>query len=80
VKNRFDFFYSRRSEIYNEINEYAGFLNRSAVENENRWGTLYERMWPEYGVWGGYDNEVQYMKDWLENRFVWLKGAFDAMI
>ena len=80
VKNRFDFLYSRRSEIYNKINEYAGYLSRSAVENENRWGTLYERMWPEYGVWGGYDNEVQYMKDWLERRFVWLKGAFDAMI
>lgn len=72
VKERFAYFKSKKGDIFNNINENAAYLKESVVENNNKWGTLYEVLWPNYAVWGSYDNEVQYMKNWLNKRFDWL--------
>ena len=79
VKERFDYFYSRRYDIIMHINDDAKYLRRSAAENNNRWGTLYNYTWPNYDIWGSYENEVQWLKNWLLQRFEWLKGEFDGM-
>lgn len=72
VRTRFDYFYSRRNDILNEINENAEYLKYSAVENNNKWGTLYTFIWNDLTIWGSYLNEVEYMKEWLVKRFDWL--------
>lgn len=68
VKERYDYFYSRKDDIMNSINQNAQYLQRSVVENENRWGTFYTYTWPNYDIWGSYLNEVQSMKIWLSER------------
>lgn len=79
VKERFNYFYSRKNDILNEINQNASYLKYSVQENENRWNTLYNNTWPNYNIWGSYMNEIQSMKTWLSARFEWLKSEFDKM-
>ena len=63
----------------NEINQNAQYLRYSVIENNNKWGTFYNYTWPNYDIWGNYQNEVQSMKLWIQKRFEWLKEQFDAM-
>lgn len=77
VKERFKYFMERKEDIFMYINKTADTLHYSAIENNNRWGTLYSNTWPNYAVWGAYENEVQYMKFWLDKRFLWLDKAFE---
>ena len=79
VKERFDYFYSRKDDIMREIDENAIYLKYAARENENRWHTFYTYTWPNYTIWGNYNNEIQAMKEWLNARFEWLKTEFDKM-
>ena len=77
VKERFKYFMERKEDIFMYINKTADTLHYSAIENNNQWGTLYSNTWPNYAVWGAYENEVQYMKFWLDKRFLWLDKAFE---
>ncbi len=79
VKERFNFFYSNKNLFFGEINENAEYLKYSVVENNAVWNTLYENTWPNYAIWGSFDNEVAYLKQWLNTRMEWLKAEFDAM-
>jgi regulation of enolase protein 1 (concanavalin A-like superfamily) len=79
VKERYDYFYSRKADIMREIDETAVYLKGSVGENENRWHTFYEYVMPNYEVWGSYMNEVQSVKQWLNLRMDWLKTEFDKM-
>ena len=79
VKERFNYFYSNKNIIFNEINENATYLKYSVLENNAVWGTLYKYTWPNYAIWGSYENEVTYLKQWLNARMEWLKTEFDAM-
>ena len=63
----------------NEINLNAQYLKYSVEENDNRWGIFYEPMKFNYDVWGNYQNEVQYLKQWLNKRFEWLNWQINAL-
>ena len=79
VKERFAYFYGMRNEIFAEINRNAEYLQYAAIENNNKWGTLYNYTWPNSDIMGSYQNEVQNMKNWLNRRFEWLNNAFSAL-
>ena len=79
LKERFNFFYGQKEAIFKEINENAQYLRYAVVENENRWHTLYTYNWRNANIWGSYDNEVQFMKQWLSARLEWMKGVYDKM-
>ena len=79
MKEKFNYFYNNKDVIFNEINENAQYLKYSVVENNAVWQTLYEYTWPNYAIWGSYENEVAYLKQWLNARFEWLKAEFDKM-
>ena len=68
-----------RNEIFAEINRNAEYLQYAALENNNKWGTLYNYTWPNSDIMGSYQNEVQNMKNWLSRRFEWLNTAFSAL-
>ncbi|MDR0565858.1 MAG: CotH kinase family protein, partial [Prevotellaceae bacterium] len=73
LKERFEYFKSRKNDILNNINSGAEYLKYSVIENNSRWQTLYIYTWPNYAIWGAYNNEVQYLKNWLDRRFEWLE-------
>lgn len=78
VKERFMFFYSKKETILENININAQWLKRSISENDYRWNIFYSKDYYNRDVWGSYYNEVQSLKTWLNNRFVWLKEDFET--
>ena len=65
--------------LYGPLDGPGAELRLSVEENNNKWGTLYKYTWPNYDVWGNYLNEVQNLKNWLNQRFEWLKSEYDGM-
>ncbi|MHC4759336.1 MAG: CotH kinase family protein, partial [Planctomycetota bacterium] len=47
----------------------------AAGRNFNRWPVLGEYVWPNYIVWSTYQEEIDYIKDWLVNRLDWMDEA-----
>lgn len=79
VKERFNYFYRHQNEILANVNADAQYLKYSAQENNDVWHLLNTYTWPNYNVWGSYQNEVQELKEWFVTRMNWLKTQFDAM-
>jgi len=79
VKERFNYFYYRRNDIYSYINADAQYLKYSAEENEKKWGTLNTYTWPNYDIWGSYQNEVQSLKEWINARMEWLRTEINNL-
>lgn len=79
VKERFAYYYDSRMDIYDEINANARYLRYSVEENNSKWGVLYNYTWPNYDIWGSYQNEIQSMKLWLNARLEWLKVEFEKL-
>lgn len=77
VKERYVFFYNKKSDITEYINANARYLRYSAVENNNRWNVLYEPHFASHDIVGSYYNEVQYLKSWLDQRFEWLRREIE---
>ncbi|MBX3257344.1 MAG: CotH kinase family protein [Chitinophagaceae bacterium] len=77
VTERFGYFKSKKNEILDFINRQSSTLKWSVIENNNKWGTLYNYTWPNYEIWGSYDNEVIYLKNWISQRIDWLDKAFN---
>jgi hypothetical protein len=75
VRDRFPYFKSQTQAILDHINACSAMLKWSVIENNNKWQTLYTPTWPNYAVWGSYDNEVIYMKNWFNARMSWLENA-----
>lgn len=74
IRERFDKIYNNKNVIYNYINENADYLKYSVIENNSVWKTLYTSTWPNYYIWGSYENEVQCLKDWITKRLDWLNN------
>ena len=72
VRTRFDYYKAHLNEIYAHINSEASYLKYSVIENNNKWETFYTYTWPNYAIWGAYQNEVEYMKQFLTKRMAWL--------
>lgn len=72
VRDRFNYYYNHLNDIYSYINSNASYLKYSVVENNNKWETFYTATWPNYAIWGSYQNEVEYMKQFLAKRMTWL--------
>jgi spore coat protein CotH len=79
VKERFNYFYRRQNDILANVNADAQYLKLSAQENNNVWHLFHVKTWPNYNIWGSYQNEVQDLKEWFTTRMEWLKTEFDKM-
>ena len=57
----------------------ANYIEKSAIENHNKWSVLYEI--PYYGTaaYGAYYNEISLIKQWIIDRMEWLKGAYEQL-
>lgn len=79
VKERFNYFYWHQNEILANVNADAQYLKYSAQENNDVWHVFNVKTWPNYNIWGSYQNEVQELKTWFVTRMEWLKTQFDSM-
>ena len=79
VKERFNYFYRHQNDILANVNADAQYLKYSAQENNDVWHVFNVKTWPNYNIWGSYQNEVQELKTWFVTRMEWLKTQFDSM-
>ena len=56
------------------IDSYYDTLNNleNAERNFQRWPVLGEWVWPNQFVGSTYEEEVNYLKDWLNQRLIWM--------
>jgi hypothetical protein len=54
--------------------EEAGALER----NFNRWQVLGTYVWPNYYVGQTYDEEYEYLRQWISDRLTWMDAAIDG--
>ncbi|QMU31391.1 CotH kinase family protein [Adhaeribacter radiodurans] len=60
------------NSLFTYINSTAVQLKYSQKENFEKWNILDTYAWPNIVVMGSYENEVQYLKDWLSTRINWM--------
>ena len=63
---------SKIGSLMTMIDETAGTLKYSQVENFKKWNILNTYVWPNYVVTGSYAGEVAYLKTWLQTRISWI--------
>jgi len=63
---------TKLNTIFDYINATSQQLRYSQKENNKKWDVLYNYTWPNAIVLGSYENEVQYMKEWLIKRINWM--------
>lgn len=76
VKIKFEKIAAMEDEIMQNINNTASYLQWSIIENNAKWGTLYQYTWANHAIWGSYNNEVQFMKKWINERMSWLSAEY----
>jgi spore coat protein CotH len=58
--------------IFSYIDSLAQILTEPATRNYQKWPILGTYVWPNNFVGNTYAEEVNYMKNWIENRLLWM--------
>jgi len=75
VKQRFAYFKTQEPYLLSQIDQWAQMLDYSQAENDDLWGTLGTYVWPNPVVYDTYDEEVEHLKNWLQERLAWMELA-----
>ena len=54
------------------IDSIANYIDEAKTRNFNKWQTLGTYVWPNYYIGQNYNDEVQYLKTWIQNRMAWI--------
>ena len=54
-------------------------IDKAREEDNRKWNYLGVSVWPNYVVFDSFEKEVQYLQDWLNNRFEWLDKALSDL-
>lgn len=79
VKERFNYFYSNREQIYSKLHEHCIYLEKSLYAENQKWQQLCRDQYTQEHVWDHYNRELHALELWLEHRFNWLKDQFSAI-
>ena len=76
VKIRYSYYYNKLDDIKNKIDEFAKYIDKSQKANFERWGILGVYVWPNPVYDLTYEQEVERLKNWIEERMNWLNSNF----
>lgn len=79
VKSRFNHFYNNRDTFQEQINSNSLYLNQSQDRNFYKWPILGTYIWPNNVYFSTYDEEVIYLKEWLDERLEWLNDNLNEL-
>jgi len=79
VKSRFNYFYNNRDLFQEYINSNSLYLNQSQERNFYKWPILGTYIWPNNVYFSTYDEEVIYLKEWLNERLDWLNDNLNEL-
>ena len=58
--------------IMNMINSTIAVIDEAQIRNFQRWPILDQYVWPNAYVGGSYENEIDYLTDWITARLDWM--------
>ena len=76
VKIRYSYYYSKLGDIKNKIDEFAKYIDKSQKANFERWDILGVYVWPNPVYDLTYEQEVNRLENWIEERMNWLNSNF----
>ena len=79
VKSRFNYFYNNRDLFQEHINSNSLYLNQSQKRNFYKWPILGTYIWPNNVYFPTYNEEVIYLKEWLDERLDWLNDNLNEL-
>lgn len=62
--------------ILSRIDELAGLLSEAQARNFQRWPILGQSVNPNYFVGESYEEEINWMKNWIQERIAWIDSQF----
>jgi hypothetical protein len=68
------------ARIHAYIDSVAQALENPVTRNYDRWGNLGEYVWPNEFVGQTYQEEINYLKNWITQRLNWLDANFPALL
>jgi hypothetical protein len=78
VSVRYDHFYNLKDMVLKSIDEYSFYLRYAQVENNRIWNTLGKpSAHPTAKILPTYNDEINYLKNWISKRMDWLKDEFN---
>ena len=72
LKEKFQYYYDHRQEIYDFIDEKSTLIKEAIADDNAIWGQLCDRNAPAELVITTYQEKVDSLKQWIEDRFKWL--------
>ncbi len=66
-------------QIMQLVDSVSQLLEKPQQRNYQRWNIMGQYVWPNNFVGQNYQEEVQYLKDWLDQRLQWLDNNFAAL-
>lgn len=79
VKERFNYYYSNRQQIYDFIDTKSALIKSKVYEENNLWGKTCSTTASADEVKTTYQGNVDDLKTWLEERFQWLYEHINAL-
>lgn len=79
VKAAYVPYYNNKAAIIAHVESIAAANKKSAIANNKLWGTLCDKNSEDDVVEAAYDAQIDYLKNWISTRIVWLKSAFDEL-
>jgi hypothetical protein len=61
-----------KDSLFSFIDSMAFYLNDAQQRNFQRWNIIGTYIWPNYYIGNTYQEEIDILKDWIEDRLVWL--------
>tara|TARA_B100000767_G_scaffold265921_1_gene282585 strand:- start:3725 stop:5080 length:1356 start_codon:yes stop_codon:yes gene_type:complete len=66
---------TQKIDNYNEILELSGSIKR----NFDRWSIIGTYVWPNNYIGGSYQQEINYIKNWINKRLTWLDSNIESL-
>ncbi|MBN2592508.1 MAG: CotH kinase family protein, partial [Sedimentisphaerales bacterium] len=60
------------TQLLQDIEDTAALVDEAQARNFNRWPVLGSRIWPNWFIGNTYDEEINWMSGWLEQRLNWM--------
>ena len=65
------------NNVNSKIDEYVSTLGNSVSRNFKKWPILGEYIWPNYQVFDTHQEEIVYLKSWINNRLTWMDSELN---
>ena len=79
VKSRFNYFYNNKNIFLEQIDSSALSLSQAQARNFSTWPILGTYVWPNNVYFPTYNEEVVYLKEWLNERLEWLNVSLNEL-